>query len=286
MVRQDERWPLERRNLVEAGNPLPWLDAGPLPGPDQLDIDIREPHTVSDYLTNGDVIKDSFIPGLHESFGDLWPLILVAVIGGFLLAIFRGRTPIVRMLGFVALFSGIAYLLTPLTAAGPLDHPTAFTTNLRYASPALGLGAVLLAVDRSFNPWRAQGWLLGILAVLLVTQALPLWDIGDDVWEGDFLFGGIVLAFFVVLVPVVLVLAGQRGASPVGLCWGQRSRRPRSRVRPPSSSTSAAPARRAVPTRSSCGACSSRASAMTLSSPGRRCGLPCRSRVTRLITTV
>ena len=109
------------RNLVEAGNPLPWLDVGPLPGPNQLDIDIREPHTVSDYLTNGDVIKDSFIPGLHESFGDLWPLILIAVIGGFLLAIFRGRTPIVRMLGFVALFSGIAYLFPPLTAAEGLD---------------------------------------------------------------------------------------------------------------------------------------------------------------------
>jgi hypothetical protein len=208
------------RNLVEAGNPLPWFDAGPLPGPDQLDIDIREPHTVSDYLTNGDVIKDSFIPGLHESFGDLWPLILVAVIGGFLLAIFRGRTPIVRMLGFVALFSGIAYLFTPLTAAGPLDHPTAFTTNLRYASPALGLGAMLLAVDPGLSRPRVQGWLLGALAILLLTQALPVWDIGDDVWEGDFLLGGIVLAFFVVLVPVTLVLAGQRGFSPVALLAG------------------------------------------------------------------
>jgi hypothetical protein len=208
------------RNLIEAGNPLPWLDAGPLPGPDQVDIDIREPHTVSDYLTNVDVIKDSFIPGLHDSFGDLWPLILVAVIGGFLLAMFRGRTPIIRMLGFVALFSGIAYLFTPLTAAGPLDHPTAFTTNLRYASPALGLGAMLLAVDPGLSRPRSQGWLLAILALLLVTQALPVWDIGDDVWEGDFLIGGIVLAFFVVLVPVALALAGQRGASPVALVAG------------------------------------------------------------------
>jgi hypothetical protein len=208
------------RNLIEAGNPLPWLDAGPLPGPDQLDIDIREPHTVSDYLTNWDVIKDSFIPGLHESFGDLWPLILVAVIGGFLLAIFRGRTPILRMLGFVALFSGIAYLFTPLTAAGPLDHPTAFTTNLRYASPALALGAMLLPVDPALSRERAQKWLLGILAVLLLTQALPVWDIGDDVWDGDFIVGGIALAFFVVLVPVGLALAGQRGASPATLVVG------------------------------------------------------------------
>jgi hypothetical protein len=208
------------RNLVEAGNPLPWLDKGPLPGPDQLDIDIREPHTVSDYLTNADVIKDSFIPGLHESFGDLWPLILVAVIGGFLLAILRGRTPITRMLGVVALFSGIAYLFTPLTAAGPLDHPTAFTTNLRYASPALGLGAMLLAVDAWFDRARVRNWLLGVLAVLLLTQALPVWDIGDDVWERDFLLGGVVLAFFLVLVPVALALAGQRGVSPFALLVG------------------------------------------------------------------
>ena len=38
------------RNLIQAGNPLPWIKAGPLPGPDQLDIDIREPHTVAHYL--------------------------------------------------------------------------------------------------------------------------------------------------------------------------------------------------------------------------------------------
>ena len=140
------------RNLVEAGNPLPWADAGPLPGPDQLDIDIREPHTVSDYLTDADVITDSFIPSLNDSFGVLWPIVLAAVIGGFILAIFRGRTSVIRMLGVVALLSGIAYLFTPLTAAGPEGAPSAFEVNLRYASPALALGALLLAVD----PWLSR----------------------------------------------------------------------------------------------------------------------------------
>ena len=210
------------RNLIESGNPLPWIKAGPLPGPDQLDINIREPHNVADYLLppEGDVITDSFIPGLHDSFGDLWPLVLVAVIGGFLLAIFRGRTPVIRMLGVVALLSGIAYLFTPLTAAGPEGNPTAFTTNLRYASPAIGLGALLLAVDAGLTRPRVQGWLLGSLSVLLLVQAVPIWDLGDDVWRWRFALGAIGLAVFLVAVPVGLALAGQRGASRSALVAG------------------------------------------------------------------
>jgi hypothetical protein len=203
------------RNLIESGNPLPWINAGPLPGPDQLDINIREQHNVADYLfpPDGDVITDSFVPGLHDSFGDLWPLVLVAVIGGFLLAIFRGRTPVIRMLGIVALLSGIAYLFTPLTAAGPEGDPTAFTTNLRYASPAIGLGALLLAVDAGATRPRVQGWLLGSLSVLLLVQAVPIWDLGEE-WERDFVLGAIGLAFFLVLVPVGLALLDRRGWDP------------------------------------------------------------------------
>jgi hypothetical protein len=209
------------RNLVNAGNPLPWIQAGPLPGPDQLDINIREPHNVADYLfpPDGSVITDKFIPGLHDSFGDLWPLVLVAVIGGFLVAIFRGRTPVIRMLGFVALLSGIAYLFTPLTAAGPEGNPTAFITNLRYASPALGLGALLLAVDRDVLRPRVQPWVLGALVVLLLVQAVPVWDLGDE-WERDFVLGAIGLAFFLILVPVGLALVAQRGASAATVLGG------------------------------------------------------------------
>ena len=200
------------RNLVNAGNPLPWIDKGPLPGPDQLDINIRHPANVAHYLLppDGGVIRHDLIPGLHDSFGDLWPVVLAVVIGGFLLAIFRGRTPMIRMLGIVALLSGLAYLFTPLTAAGPEGDPTAFTTNLRYASPAIGLGAMLLAVDTGLLRPRIQLWLLGALAVLLLVQAVPVWDLGDE-WEEDFVLGAIGLSFFLILVPVGLVLAGQRG---------------------------------------------------------------------------
>jgi hypothetical protein len=201
------------RNLVNAGNPLPWIDKGPLPGPDQLDINIREPHNVAHYILHpgGGVWRHHFIPGLHESFGDLWPLVLVAVIGGFLLAIFRGRTPVIRMLGIVALLSGIAYLFTPLTAAGPQGDPTAFTTNLRYASPAIGLGAMLLGVDAGLLKPRIFPWLLGALAVLLLVQAVPVWDLHGHLWTRHFLLGAIGLGIFLILVPVALGVLGQRG---------------------------------------------------------------------------
>jgi hypothetical protein len=204
------------RNLVNAGNPLPWIQPGPLPGPDQLDINIREPHNVAHYLLppDGGVIRHHLIPGLHDSLGDLWPLVLVAVIGGFLLAIFRGRTPVIRMLGIVALLSGLAYLVTPLTAAGPEGDPTAFTTNLRYASPAIGLGAMLLGVDAGLLRPRVQPWLLGALVILLLVQAVPVWDLHGHLWTRHFLLGAIGLAFFLILVPVGLAVLGQRGWDP------------------------------------------------------------------------
>ena len=196
------------RNLVESGNPLPWADNGPLPGPDQFDIDIREPHTVADYLTDFDVITDSFFPSLRDSFGVLWPLVLLTVIGGFVAAIFRGRTPIIRMLGVVALLSGIAYLFTPLTAAGPAGEPSAFAVNLRYASPALALGALLLAVDPWVSRQRIQPYALGGLGLLFVAGLVSG---ADDVWTGDYLVGAILLAIFLIAVPVFLTLASRWG---------------------------------------------------------------------------
>jgi hypothetical protein len=53
----------------------------------------------------------------------------------------------VRALGFVGLVSVVAYCLTPTTALGPEGDPTQVfvTANLRYLTPALLIGMVLLA---------------------------------------------------------------------------------------------------------------------------------------------
>ena len=159
------------------------------------------------------MIVDWFIPGLHHSFGVLWPLTLGLLIGGIVLAIARGRTPVVRALGVVAALSAIAYLFTPLTAAGRLNQPDAFEVNLRYLS-ALGLGAMLLAIDPVLSRERWQKLLIGALAVLLVVSVAPI-DAFEDVWRWKYLAGGVLLAAILVGVPVGLTLASRRGVSRV-----------------------------------------------------------------------
>ena len=49
-----------------------------------------------------------------------------------------------RWIGGVALFGLLAYLFTPLSAAGADGAPVGFGINIRYVIPALLLGLVLL----------------------------------------------------------------------------------------------------------------------------------------------
>ena len=88
-----------RNAINSSGNPLPWIHPGPIPGPDQLDIYVRRPHTVADYLFNSSVIKNYFFPGLNNDFGPLWPVVLALVLGGVILVVWRAETPTVRVLG-------------------------------------------------------------------------------------------------------------------------------------------------------------------------------------------
>jgi hypothetical protein len=136
------------RNLVAAGNPLPQLesiDPISLPHPEQLQSG-RPDFSVAHYATDTGVWSEYFGPELHEAFGLLWPLVLAGAIGGALLALLRGRQRIVRWMGGVALFGLLAYLFTPLTAAGAEGAPEGFGINLRYAVPAMLAGLALLPI--------------------------------------------------------------------------------------------------------------------------------------------
>ncbi len=171
--------------------PCPWItELGPLslPGPERLQ-EARPDFAVSHYATDFDVWGDWFGPGLNDAFGVLWPLVIGGAIAGMALAIARGRggrgdrlfrdrdagDRLLRALGAVGVFALVAYLFTPLGAAGEEGMPVAFEINVRFAIPALILGLVLLAIA---FPARGPAGRLTLLAGLIA-----VWAITDDPFE-------------------------------------------------------------------------------------------------------
>ena len=133
------------RNAASVGNPIPFTTFGPLdlPSPER-GFELRPGFSVFHYITDWDVIADWFVPGLDESFGLLWPLTLLALVGGGIYALWRGGEPVLRMLGAVALATAVAYVFTPLTAGGEEGEPIAFVWNVRYIAPAAAVGLAIL----------------------------------------------------------------------------------------------------------------------------------------------
>ncbi len=196
------------RNLVVAGNPIPEVHSlGPisLPHPERLQ-EGRPDFSIVHYATDTGVWRGYFGPGLHEAFGALWPLVVFGAAAAALLAVLRGRDRVVRWVGAVALFGIVAYLFTPLSAAGAEGEPVGFGINIRYVIPALLAGIVLLPLDRWLDGERRQ-W--GLIAALVL--AFLVTDRPDDALHD----GARVFAFFLValavLVPALLLYLRGRG---------------------------------------------------------------------------
>jgi hypothetical protein len=193
------------RNLIVAGNPLPQLEhLGPisLPHPERLQ-EGRPDFSIAHYATDTGVWRDYFEPGLHQAFGALWPVVVLAAIAGALAALVWGRPRVLRWMGAVALFGMIAYVFTPLSAAGADGAPTGFGINIRYAIPALLAGLTLLPAARHRYGWSLWDWcLLGALLVLLVAT-----NRADAAFrDPDRLFAWL-LALLLVLIPAALAWA-------------------------------------------------------------------------------
>ncbi len=190
------------RNLIATGNPLPQLESiGPisLPHPEQLQTG-RPDFSIAHYATDTTVWREYFGPGLDQAFGALWPLVLSVAIAGGLISLAWGRERVLRWMGAVALFAMLAYLFTPLSAAGAEGAPTGFGINIRYAIPALLLGIALLPLSRVFDGERRQWGLLGaLLALLLLTNR------ADAVLRDPDRLFGLGLATLLVLLPAGLV---------------------------------------------------------------------------------
>ncbi len=182
------------RNLAHTGNPLPWVHHfGPidLPAPQQA-LGGREAHSVLGYLTDGSVWSDWFLPGLHHALWLLWPLLILAAVGGLILALVRGLPP-QRVAALVGIAGAVAWLVAPTSGSGPDGMPRGFESGLRYLAPALILGLALLptAFSQALERVRPSfvshsgtkegrtfairlGWVLAAALVLATAAGYPI----------------------------------------------------------------------------------------------------------------
>ncbi len=185
------------RNLVHSGNPLPWISPGPIPGPDQDDLYPRAPHSVAHYLADRHAWTDFFFPGLGETLGPLWFLILFAAAAGVILALRSRRRPLI-VLGLASVAAFLAYVLIPISASGANGAPSGFASNLRYASPAIAIGLVLLPLCETRA--MARRVILPVYAAIALIAA-----IGSDEWVQPAVLGAIAIAIAAVGLPLWLV---------------------------------------------------------------------------------
>ena len=160
------------RNLIAIGNPIPYTGWGPLglPTPERM-LELRPGFSVAHYWNEPDIWWDWFAPKLSEELGPLWPLVLIAAVGGGVYALWKGREPILRALGGVAVLTAFAYVFTPLTAGGEQGEPIAFEWNIRYLAPAVAIGLAILPLLPAFRstPRARAISLFGLGGVALFT---------------------------------------------------------------------------------------------------------------------
>lgn len=156
------------RNLVQGGNPLPWINhIGPLslPGPSQ-DVGGRDAGSVGGYLTDLDVIRQWFLPGFGDGFGSGWILLGALAVAGLVLCLIRGSGPARRTGALVGLALVLAWLVAPTSASGPAGEPNGFVSGLRYLAPALAVCLALLGSGVGQRGGRARWLVTGSILVL------------------------------------------------------------------------------------------------------------------------
>jgi len=157
------------RNWLAVGNPVPSLaHIGPLrlPSPPV----ITPTSSVSHYLFDIGIWRHFFIPGFRSSFGPAWLVVMLAPVLGLILVFLARRNPVCRMVAAVGGLSFAVFALTPQYLGLP-GAPTFFVYNLRYVTPALLVGLVLLPIVPALARGRARFWLgFGLLAALCGTQ--------------------------------------------------------------------------------------------------------------------
>ncbi|MDQ6608065.1 MAG: hypothetical protein M3Z06_16155 [Actinomycetota bacterium] len=203
------------RNLIAFGSPVPAvkLGIGPVALPAAI---LPRSHAVSEFIGNGRYWRGVLLPGLHWAFTFLWPAVLGIAAAGAVLASFRGRSRLERLLGPVVLLEAIAYLFTPRTADGLF-----FQFNLRYLVPAVLTGIVLLVRNMPGLPraWVAVACVPALAAVVLDITEGPRFATVASLSAIVIFAGALVLVRFSRRIPRrALVTLGAAGAGLL-LLW-------------------------------------------------------------------
>jgi hypothetical protein len=188
------------RNAIAVGNPLPWTSLGILPTP-AAPLQQHTAFSVAHYLSTSGAWSRFWEPGLAAGLGRWWFVIVGAAVVGPLLCLLPGAGRTVRMLGFVALASLAAYLITPETAAGPRGDPAGFAFNLRYAAPSLALSLAILPLAPPLGGPRRQRVLVGALAV-----ALGATQFRSSLWPHRHVLGVVLLAAGLLLAAALIAM--------------------------------------------------------------------------------
>jgi hypothetical protein len=192
------------RNLLQAGNPLPWLNAGPLPGPDQEAIYPRPAHSIGEYIADRHAWTEFFFPGFAETLGPLWFVVLFAAIAGIVLSLRRGHNPLIRILALAAAATLVAHVFNPVSASGPDGGPYGFASNLRYAAPGIAIGLILLPLCET--RWMARRVIAPAYALLILVAS-----IASTEWVQPQPLLAIAIGALAVAVPVWLLGEPTRG---------------------------------------------------------------------------
>jgi hypothetical protein len=177
------------RNLIAVGNPLPWVSLGGILPTPAAPLQQGTGFSIAHYATDTGIWTRFFGPGLAAGLGRWWLVVAaLALLGPVLCVLGRGQRT-ARMLGFVALASIAAYVITPETAAGPAGDPLGFAFNLRYAAPGLTLALTVTPLAAWLDGARARTATivaLGLLLLVTVTEA--------RLWGGPYVPGAVLVA--------------------------------------------------------------------------------------------
>ncbi len=186
------------RNLIQAGNPLPWLSAGPLPGPNQEDLYPRPAHSIAEYLADRHAWTHFFFPGFAETLGPLWFVVLFAAFAGIALGLRPRHSPLIRIVALAGAATLVAHVFNPVSASGPEGGPYGFASNLRYAAPGIAIGLILLPLCET--RWMARRVFAPAYVLLIVAAA-----IASAEWIQPQPLLAIAIGALAVLVPIWLV---------------------------------------------------------------------------------